>query len=295
MFKSIEKIFHHVVIFTLSASAALSLPYIGRFIAHNYVMYWSLIEGNKVFLISMEIGLAVLLITLFNYLGRSTRDRRLSRMAAKAGLVHVTNAWNMIAGEKVREFDRQKVVRLKEKQGLSKDVMLISATGSSTFVDPRGDLHNVIQNCREAKIMLLDPFGEGANIRARGIPIDGVTHESFKNQIMKSIEFLRGLNEVRQNIRLKLYPDAPLLKLAVLGDYIGLKFYYAGLSTREMSEYIFRHTQDNSGLYTLFHQFFLSRWRDPAIPEYDFCTAELIYRDSSYNEVRREKMPSFAA
>ncbi len=137
--------------------------------------------------------------------------------------------------------------------------------------------------------MLLNPFGEGANIRAKSIPVADVTPESFKSRIMKSIDFLRGLNEIKQNIRLKLYPDAPLLKLAVLGDYMSMKFYHAGLGTSETPEYIFKHSQEGGNLYSIFYQLFLSKWRDSSIPEYDFDTGGLIYRDNSGNETRREK------
>ena len=182
----------------------------------------------------------------------------------------------------------KKLRKLKEKEGLSKDVMLICTTGASTFTEPDTDLHNVIRNCREAKIMLLDPFGEGANIRARTTPVSDVTPESLKRQVMKSIDFLKGINELRQNISLKFYPDAPLFKLAVLGDYISMKFYHAGLSTREMPDYIFRHTRNNDGFYSMFYQLFLSTWRKPEMPEYDFNTGDLIFRDDSGNEVKRE-------
>ncbi len=290
MFKSLGKIFYHVVILTLSAIAALSLPYVGRFIADHYITYWSLIESEKVFLITVEIILAVLLIIFFNYLGKSWKDRRLSAMAEKSGLVHVTNTGNVLGGERIKKLAARRIKKLKEAQSLSKDVMFIGSTGFSTIADRDGDLHNVIRNCREAKIMLLNPFGEGANIRAKSIPVSDVTPESFKSQIMKSIDYLKGVNEIHHNIRLKFYPDAPLFKLAVLGDYISMKFYHAGTSTRETSEHIFRHTQDNSSLYGMFYQLFLSKWRDASMPEYDFNTGELVYRDDSGNEIRREEL-----
>ena len=58
---------------------------------------------------------------------------------------------------------------MKEKQGFAKDVMIIGSTGFRTFVDPAGDLHQVIQNCRKLKVMLLNPFGEGEKARAESI------------------------------------------------------------------------------------------------------------------------------
>ncbi|OPY78692.1 MAG: hypothetical protein A4E65_02144 [Syntrophorhabdus sp. PtaU1.Bin153] len=279
--KGMKEIIYHISIVALSGAAALSLPYTGRFVAQNYQKYWSFIENNKVFLISVEIAVAVFLIALFNYLGRSWKDRKRSRMAARAGLVLVTSA--------KRPGARKKMRKLKENHGLSRDVMLIGSTGFGTFVSPDGDLHQVIQNCREAQIMLLNPFGEGASIRAKSMPNVGATPESFKEQILKSIDFLRSLREVQKNIWLKLYPDAPFLKLTILGDYVCVQFYNTGMSLQEMPEYIFKLSRDNESLYGIFYQYFLSRWRDPSIPEYDFDTGELVYRDNLWNVIRKEK------
>ncbi|MDA8085233.1 MAG: hypothetical protein M0Z75_00860 [Nitrospiraceae bacterium] len=296
MLKSLKKIFSHIVIIILSASAALSIPYIGRFIANNYQRYWSLIENKEIFLISMEISVAALLIFLFNLAGRSLKNMRLSGMAAKAGMVLVTNTQhgknrkNPIAGNSIKKLILARIRKFKEKEGFSKDILLIGSTGYSTFVDPDGDFHNVLKNCREAKIMLLNPFCEGAALRARGIPEPDITPESFKSRILQSIDFLTALNEVHQNIRLKLFSDSPFLKLAILGDYISMRPYRAGLGTREMPEYIFRHSQDTGSLFDIFYQFFLSRWRDPGTPEYDFNTRELIYRDGAGGELRRERL-----
>lgn len=282
MLNSVKSIVHHIVILVLSAAAALSLPYVGRFIAQNYQAYWSLLQGRKIFLIGVEIAVAVLLIIIFNYLRQSWEDRRVSRMAAKIGLVQATYARS--------SSSRRKLQKMKENYGLSKDVMVICSTGFTTFTRPDADLHNVIKNCREAKIMLLNPFSDGTYLRARSIPDAGVTAEKFKLQILASIEFLKELQEVQQNIRLKIYNDPSLLKLAILGDYISMKFYRAGLGTEKMPEYIFEHSQDKSSLYSIFYQLFLSKWRDSGVPEYDFAAGELLYRDGSGNEIRREKL-----
>jgi hypothetical protein len=55
-----------------------------------------------------------------------------------------------------------------------------------------------------------------------------------------------------------------------------------------MPEFAFKHDR-NGGLFDLFYQYFVSQWFDPAIPEYDLDTDELIHRDRAGNEVRREK------
>ena len=170
---------------------------------------------------SVEIVVAIILILFFTYLGKSWRDRRLSAVAALAGLRFVHHNRNRIV--------RRRVNRLKEKHGFSRDVMIIGSTGARTFVDPEGDLHQVLQNCRRAKIMLLDPAGEGAWRRAKSLRRTDITPESFRQQIVTSIEFLKGLRAVQRNIRLKLYPDTPLFKLSIMGDYISIQHYHTGM------------------------------------------------------------------
>jgi len=175
MFKSIKNVIYHIFILILSAAIALSLPYTGKFIADNYLTYWSLIEREKVFLISVEIAVAVLLIMLINYLVRSWKDRKFSKMALDdMGLVLAAHT------ESLRV--RKRIKKIKERQGTARDVLLIGSTGHNTFVNPEGDLHHVIQNCREAKIMLLNPFGDGACVRAKSIPDPDITPEHFRSR-----------------------------------------------------------------------------------------------------------------
>ena len=271
---------YHIAVVVLSAAIALSLPFTVTLIAQNVLVYWSLIGNEKIFLVSIEIAVAIGLILLFNSIGRGMKDSKLSRIARGAGLISVTRRRG--------RFQRRKVRKLKEKQGIVRDIKIIGSTGFQTFANPEGDLYHVIQNCREAKIMLLDPISEGASARAKSLRVPRITPESLREQIIKSIDFLKRLKAVQKNIRLKLYSDVPLLKLAVLGDYIFVRHYHTGLDVRNTPEYVFQHDQNAGGLYTFFYDYFLTRWHDPAIPEYDLDTDELIYSDKRGNESRRE-------
>lgn len=288
LLKSISHNLYHIVVVVLSAAVALSLPFTARFMARKFLDYWALIENEKIFLVSIEVGTAVLLIVLFNFIAKNIKSRRLSRLAEEAGLYALGRASGFIGHAKIR--------KLKEKHGVAKNVMLIGSTGFTTFADPAGDLHQVIQKCREAKIMLLDPSGEGASSRAKSIQSPDITLKSFREQIARSIEFLKGLKEVGKDIRLKLYQDVPLLKLAILGDYVFLRHYHHGVDVQQLPEFVFRHQRNPGCLYNPFYQYFLDRWHDTALPEYELETDELIYRDKAGNEVRREKfeLPALA-
>jgi len=273
-------ILYHVLLVALSAGIALSLPAIVSSIARNFLVYWSLIENEKIFLMSVEIALAALLILFFNYIRKSWQDAKMARIARGAGMAYFTPKRGMLGPRRIR--------KLKQKQAFAKDVMVISSTGFRTFVDPKGDLHHVLKTCREAKIMLLDPYSDGANTRAKSILLPEVTPERLREQIDQSIDFLKGLRAVQKNIKLKLYKDPPFLKVAVLGDYIWVQHYHAGLDIQMMPEYVFEHDQNPGSLYTPLYQYFLLRWENPGIPEYDLDTDELIYRAGSGDNVRRE-------
>jgi hypothetical protein len=279
--KSILHALYHVVVILLSAAIALSLPVTVSYAARKFLALWSVVENEKVFLVALEISFAILLVFLFNYLTQSRKDRRLASMAKSAGLALVSSTRGFITRKRVKD--------LKERNGFGRDVMIIGSTGFRTFVDPEGDLHRVLRNCREARIMLLDPLREGAIARAKSIPDPDVSPESLREQIIRSIDFLKGLKEAQKNIRLKLYQDMPLLKLAILGDYACLRHYHTGLRVDDMPEYVFWHDRDPGSLYNPLYQYFLMKWRDPAVPEYDLDTDELVHRDRFGNVVRREK------
>ncbi|NJD69588.1 MAG: hypothetical protein FIA90_13255 [candidate division NC10 bacterium] len=271
---------YHIVVVVASAAIALSLPTIARSWVPHVVYYWSLIEDEKTLILSVEITVAVLLMMLMEVMGRRWRDRRFAQVARRAGLLGATRSGRRFAARRIR--------RMKERQGLGRDLMLIGSTGFRTFVEPNGDLHSVLHHCREAKIMLLDPESEGARARARAILHPDVTEAHLREQISKSIEFLRTLKEVRKTITLKLYQDPPFLKLAILGDYIWMRYYPSAMDVEMMPEYLFQHVPHPESLYTPLYQYFLTRWNDPDIPEYDFERNALVYRDQAGKEGRLE-------
>jgi hypothetical protein len=275
-------ILYHIALVGFSAALALSLPMAVRFLAKQLLFYWSRVGNDKIFFLSVEIILTVCFILLAATIRKSWKDRKLSNMARAAGMVFVAPAKGF--------FLKRRIKKLKESQGIARDVMVISSTGFRTFADPKGELHQVIQHCRKAKVMLLNPTSAGVIARAKGIPDPGVTPETFVEQIKKSIDFLKRLKGAQKNVRLKLYPDPPFLKMTILGDFIWLQHYQPGWDVQRMPRYVFKHDPNIGSLYFPFYQYFLGRWNNPHIPEYDLETDELVYRDIAGNEVRREKM-----
>ena len=67
-------------------------------------------------------------------------------------------------------YARKRIRKLKERQGIARNVMVIGSTGFRTFVDPKGELHHVIQNCREAKITTPQPTQRGRYCAGKKYP-----------------------------------------------------------------------------------------------------------------------------
>ena len=110
----------------------------------------------------------------------------------------------------------------------------------------------------------------------------------WSEQLRSSVQFLKTLKLTQKNIKLKLYPDYPHVKLVILEDHIWVQHYHATQDIQTMPEYVFRHTQQDHGLYALFYQYFVKRWESQEIPEYDLETDELVYKSAKEIEERRE-------
>src|SRR5207247_9660338 len=124
------------------------------------------------------------------------RNRRLSKLGRAGGLVHAGAANGILARRVAR--------RLKERHAFARDIMIIGSTGFRTLVEPKGDLRAVIENCRSAKIMLLDPESRGAIERVRTIGGLEITRDGLRAQVEQTIAVLRALPAAHGRIRLKL-------------------------------------------------------------------------------------------
>ena len=136
----------------------------------------------------------------------------------------------------------------------------------------------------------MNRYSQHAISRVHAILHPHFTLQTFRTEVRESIALLKRLKASGKAVKLKLYSDPPLVKLTILGDYLWLKHYHTDLDVQTMPQYVFRHNLDDHGLYNLFYQYFLQRWENPEIPEYDFDTEELVYRGHNGNEVIKERL-----
>lgn len=266
----------HAVVVMLSAGIAWSLPNIAR----QFLVFWSHVEHEKILLLTIEVAVALLLIVISNYLWQAHKDRRQAVMARGAGLVSFFPLHDPGAGKTIRE--------LKQQQSLGRTVLAIGVTGHGTVVDDKAELHALLETCLEAKLILLNPFSEEAARRAQSLSHPDISPNGFRQELQDTIALIKRFRAGGKVIRLKLYSDRPHLRMVILGDYLWLQHYHTGLDVRWMPEYVFQHNPDHHGLYTLFYQYFMKRWENQEIPEYDFQTDELVYRARNGGELRRE-------
>lgn len=268
---------YHIVVVALSAGIALLLP-AG---AKQFLSFWSQVEHDKFSLIAVEVTVAILLIVCLNYFHRSIRDRALATVATGAGLVS-------FFPRRTRGAQRH-IKRLKEEQGTGRTISVIGSSGHSTFIDQVGDLSSVLDKCLGARIMLVNPYSQEASTRIQAINHPEFTLETFREEVRQSIQLLKRLKAMGKAVKLKLYSDSPLMKMVILGDYLWLQHYHADLDVQTMPEYVLRHNRKDHGLYTLYAHYFVQRWGNGEIPEYDLDTDELVYRSRTGNEIRRER------
>ena len=266
----------HLVVVVVSAGIALSLPWVAR----HFLTFWSHVEHENILLMSVELAVAAVLIMFVNFLRRSIKDRRLAKTASDAGLVSCFHT----QGKGVRH----QIAASKTHQGLGRPLRVIGFTGFSTFADPKSDLYPIVQNSLEAKILLANPFSDAVRRRIEQQPDPETAWNRVRQEVVASIRLLKSLKAAGKAVKLKLYSDLPLVRLAILGEHVWLQCYHTGLEVGTRPEYVFEHDRKEHGLYALWYQYFLKRWTSPALPEYDLDRDELVYREDGEGEVRRE-------
>lgn len=266
----------HVVVLLVSGGIAFSLPWAAR----QFLTLWSHVEQQQVLLMSLECTVAAILILLVTFLRRSLKDRRSAKTAAEAGLVSCFH---------VKDYRiRRMIASHKAQQGLGRPLRIIGFTGFSTFADPKSDLYPIVQNCLEAKVLLANPFSDDMRRHIEQQPDPKTAWNRVRQEVMTSIGLLKTLRATGKPVKLKLYSDPPLVRLAILGEHVWLQCYHTDLEVGTRPEYVFEHDRQEHGLYALWYQYFLKRWTSAELPEYDLDRDELVYREDSASEVRRE-------
>jgi hypothetical protein len=275
----LRQVLTHGAITVLAVVIAFSLPGAANFILNEW---WPEVESNANFLLATEIVLASVLAVLFNLAKIAWDHRQGVRMARIASLVYASNAgasW----------WSRRKERTLVKQLAGARDAFVMTLTGHDTFVAEDSTLRGVIEKAYEIRVMLVNPVGKGLSTRAACLPPE-ITLLTLHREIESTIGYLSGLRKFGKKVKLRFYDEEPFWKLVVLGDYVWVQHCHSGFAVKQQPEYVFalERREPRHGLYVPFYMVFLNQWNDARHPEYDFDTNELVYRDTSGKETRRE-------
>ena len=176
---SLRQIFSHGIITMLAVAIAFSLPQAARYILYEW---WPLVEKDANLLLATEIGMASVMVLLFNF-AKLVWDHR--QQVAMAKLTALAYARNHRRSWLSRRRERALVKRL----SAARDAFILTLTGYDTFVEDRSLLRSALQSAYEIRVMLVNPVGKGLRRRVDSLPPD-ITLLSFHKEIEASIAYL---------------------------------------------------------------------------------------------------------
>jgi hypothetical protein len=268
----------HVVITLLALGIAFSLPVVAQYILFQW---WPLVASDTHLLLSLEISLAASLVVIFNLWRAAAENRRKSRIADTAALVHARHGAGWLSRRRERRLIRN--VRA------ARDAFIMTLTGYDTIADAKSPMRELLQSAYEIRVMLLNPAARGAEKRVSSLP-EEVTQQSYAEEVEASIAQLTALRILGKKVTLKFYDHEPFWKVVVLGDHLWVQYCHSGVEVKDQPEYVFVLNRDNprQGLFVPFYIHFLEHWNDARHPRFDFDTRELVYCDERGREIRRE-------
>lgn len=163
---------------------------------------------------------------------------------------------------------------------------IIGATGYNTFTRKDGTGEAVLRTAfekvqGEIRILLVNPDFDHTspeNIQTRPKSL-GMSWDDYKNEILKSIQFLKTLKDQGKNIALKFYCQQPVWKIIRADDFMWLQHYKNAKHVENMPVYGIEREQsyNNETLFEPLHSVFEKKWYNDKNPEYDFTSDEIIY------------------
>jgi hypothetical protein len=273
----LRQVASHVVITLLALGIAFSLP-----VAAQYILYqwWPRVAADPNLLLASEVSLAASLVLLFNLWRIASENRLKGKVADTAALVYARHRTNWLT--RLRERS------LVKKLPAVRDAFIVTLTGYDTFADRKSLLREPLQAAYEIRVMLLNPAAGGARKRIDSLP-QGITQQSYVDEIEASIAYLAMLSTLGKKVTLKFYEHEPFWKVVVLGDHLWVQYCHSGFEVKGEPEYVFALNPGNPrlGLFVPFYMYVLEQWSDVRHPRYDFGTRELVYSDAHGRELRR--------
>jgi hypothetical protein len=278
-FALLQQVLFHALVSTLAVGIAFSLPAMAKFVLYEW---WPrVVESSKLLLVT-ELGLAAMLVLLFNALHLAWEGLRVKRLHDVAALVHVR-----------RDKDTVSRKRARRATATARDAVILSVTGFHTFADAQAPFRELVDRCLETRVLLLNPFSDGARERIRSLPDPVEAEKLYRQEVTASVARLKALREAGRRVSLRFYDRAPFWSIVVAGDQAWVRYCHDGYPLSTQPDYVFalRTDEPTQGLFPPFCKYTLNQWDDPANAEYDFATGELVRRGPDGTEISRTALP----
>jgi hypothetical protein len=268
----------HAVVTLLAIGIAFSLPAVAEFILYQW---WPQMESDSSLLLKTEIGLASILVLLFNLAKVGWDNSRYGSSARLALLVHACSNDTWVSRYRARALFKSLPV--------TRDACVLTVTGFDTFARKGSPFGKALENALDIRVMLLNPRSQGARQHLSALWSDKYGCKAFWTEIEAGIAYLDALHRAGKKVALKFYDQPPFWKLALLGEHAWVQFCHRGCEVKHAPEYVFAlHRHDpKRGLFVPFHLYFLEKWEETQHAQYDFHTRELVYRDPAGREFKR--------
>ena len=281
-FAVMQQVAFHALVSALAIAIAFSLPAAATFVLYEW---WPRVSASSKLLLVTELSLAAALVLLFNAIRLAWEGLRVKRLHDVAALVHVRRDGAPASRKSIRKA-----------APAARDALILSVTGFHTFANGDAPFRDLVDHCYETRVLLLNPFSEGARSRIRSLPDPAEADALYRKEIGASIAHLKALRESGRRVSLKLYDRAPFWSIVVAGEQAWVRYCHDGYPLRTQPDYVFalRPDEPTQGLFPPFCTYTLNQWNDPANAEYDFASGELVRRTPEGVETGREAFPLLA-
>lgn len=282
LWSSLGKIATHAGITLLALGIAFSLPQAASYILFTW---WPKVRADTQLLLVTEIAFAAVLVLLLNLAKLAWRYRKAAQFGEIASLVY--------AREGDGRLSRWMKDNLMRTLPWKRDLTVMATTGFGTFAAEDSALKNLLAECYEIRVMLMNPYCAGAMAYAAGHADPEAILATTRREVRASIACLQRLRAVGKNVTLKFYDEAPFWKLVFTGEHVWVRSCHSNRDAARGPEYVFalQPGKPDRGFFPAFYTHFLDQWSDPRHPAYDFDTGEWVYRDAKAAKLRRVPYP----
>ncbi len=266
-------LFEHGLAATVAVSSTLSFSWLVRNWEKETVVYEVKMISDFLdsYLHFIEPVLTIIIFIFFVTVGRVIKHYRKGSMAIASGMFFFSPNFRerqVIKSEKFLRNESTKCVH----------IQIMGASGWNTFGHPDSPLHEGLQICGKAQIILLNPLSKSIIQRAENID-QGI--KDYKQEIISSLKYLHNLRQKGDNpnrIQVRMYQSYPGWKFVILGRYIWTQWYPSDDHVRNSPCYAFQRVPNEQRcLYSQLFAQFNRRWDSYHLGRYNFDNGKIEF------------------